>query len=294
MGNKSSKRPSTTIPPSLLPVYTHLVPAMPCVKKGLLIGINYAGSSCALSGCINDTYNLKDFLIQNKYFSEPELVFMNDNSQGDQYPTRVNIMNQLKSLVNFAKEHDKEQVLLFFSYSGHGSQVKDYTGEEEDGQDEVLCPIDYDNGGFIVDDDLRSTVIDKMGSNVTLVILIDACHSGTMVDLKYMYTCDKTSSCLKLSKYKDTKCNVVMISGCRDNQTSDDAFIPDRITKKKEYQGAMTAAFLANYKDEITTTMLISGMRKWLKDNDHQQVPQLSSGKLFDVSKSFLLSVYND
>lgn len=294
MGNKPTKRPPAPIPPSSPPAYSPLMPAIQCVKKGLLIGINYTGSSCELNGCINDTFNLKDFLVQNKYFSDSDLVFMNDNSQGDQYPTRANMMTQLKALVNFAKEHEKEEVLLFFSYSGHGSQVKDYNGDEDDGQDEVLCPIDWENGDFVVDDDLRSKLINKLGSNVTLVILIDACHSGSMVDLRYMYTCDKTNSCVTLSKYKETKCNIVMISGCRDDQTSDDAFIPDHVTKKKEYQGAMTAAFLANYKDEIPTTVLINNMRKWLKDHDHQQIPQLSSGKLIDVAKPFMLSVYNN
>jgi hypothetical protein len=264
------------------------------VKKGLIVGINYTGSSCELNGCINDTHNLTQFLVKNNYFAETELTTMDDLTPDDRYPNKTNMMAQIQELVKFAKEHEHERVCLFFSYSGHGSQVRDLNGDEEDGQDEVLCPIDWETNGFIVDDDLRKSLINHLGSHVTLVVLVDACHSGTMLDLKYMYSCDHKNTYKCYGKYRDTKCKVIMISGCRDDQTSSDADIMDKVTKTEEYQGAMTASFLANYKDEIKTKTLINGMRQWLKDNKYQQIPQLTSGQLLDVSKPFMLSVYND
>lgn len=36
--------------------------------------------------------------------------------------------------------------------SGHGGQVKDRNGDEKDGYDEVIFPLDYQRAGYIVDD----------------------------------------------------------------------------------------------------------------------------------------------
>ena len=41
---------------------------------------------------------------------------------------------------------------FFFHFSGHGSRVKDTDGDEADGWDETICPVDYDRAGMIVDD----------------------------------------------------------------------------------------------------------------------------------------------
>lgn len=260
-------------------------------KKGLLIGINYTGTSNQLGGCINDTQNLKELLKKDKYFNENELTFMNDNQNGDLYPSKENILKQINELVKFANENKDEQVLLFFSYSGHGYYVRDTNGDEDDGRDEVLCPIDYNKNGFIVDDYLKSNFIDKLDSNVTLMVIIDACHSGTVLDLKYNF--NNLNVCNENKKALESKCNVVMISGCRDNQTSADAYLYDQFEWKREYQGAMTAAFIKNYSDGITYKKLIKNMRKWLAKQRFSQVPQLSSGKQISIYSKIILSDYN-
>ena len=38
---------------------------------------------------------------------------------------------------------------------GHGSQVRDLDGDEEDGYDEVICPLDFKTAGPIVDDEMH-------------------------------------------------------------------------------------------------------------------------------------------
>lgn len=253
-------------------------------SSGLLIGINYIGSSCALNGCINDTENLHRFLISKNYFKENDLTFMNDTKAGKLNPTKANMLEQLKALVDFANTHKNDKVHLFFSYSGHGANVRDTSGDEADGKDEVLCPIDYATSGFIIDDYLRSNFIEKLGENVTIFIIIDACHSATMLDLKYCYNCE-TKNTTVIDTHSDTKCNVVMISGCMDSQTSADAFILDPQTKEKKYQGALTAAFLLNYDEKICLHELIVKIRTWLKENKYSQIPQLTSGKLINIEK---------
>ena len=43
-------------------------------------------------------------------------------------------------------------MLTLFS-SGHGGQTKDLDGDEDDGYDEVIYPLDFKQAGHIVDDD---------------------------------------------------------------------------------------------------------------------------------------------
>jgi len=260
------------------------------IKKGLLIGINYVGSENELNGCINDANNLKNFLIQIKYLNANEIIMMNDLLQGAFYPSKANILSQLQGLVTFAKANTDKIVELFVSYSGHGTGVRDTNGDEQDGQDEALVPVDFMQNGFIVDDYLRTNFVDKLPANVNVVFLCDACHSGTMFDLKYLYQVNASKPENINPKRTDTKCNVVTISGCRDDQTSADAYLSNT------YQGAMTAAFLANYKDEMTYKVLITKMLTWLTNNRDRftQIPQLGSGKKINLDTPFLLSIYNN
>jgi uncharacterized caspase-like protein len=220
---------------------------------------------------------------------------MNDNQKDvndNLYPTRENIIAQLRELISLANSNSDKTVLLFLSYSGHGSYVRDTNGDEADGRDEVLCPVDCDTKGYITDDTLKSYFVYKLPKNVKLVALIDACHSGTVMDLKYDYKINKLNTYSIHGSMFPTQCNIVMISGCRDNQTSSDAYLKDNKTGSYEYQGAMTAAFLANYKKGISSYDLIVKMRKWLKENGFDQIPQLSSGKQIETKNKFLLGYF--
>jgi hypothetical protein len=260
------------------------------VKKALLIGINYIGTSAELNGCINDSENLKKFLIQNLYIDAANITMMNDKLTGTLRPIRQNILFQFTNLVTFANQNPGKIVEIFLAYSGHGIGVKDTTGDELDGQDEALVPLDYQSAGFILDDFIRANLVDKLPANAKLVFLCDSCHSGTIMDLKYLYEVTAAKPETINAKLADTKCDVVTISGCKDNQTSADAYVANT------YQGAMTAAFLANYKDEMTYKDLITKMRNWLISNRNRftQIPQLCSGKKIDINTPFLLSIYNN
>lgn len=47
----------------------------------------------------------------------------------------------------------------FFHYSGHGGQVKDEDGDDEDGFDETIMPIDFTTKGQIIDDELHAWMV---------------------------------------------------------------------------------------------------------------------------------------
>ena len=80
---------------------------------------------------------------------------------------------------------------LVFHYSGHGSQQRNYTGDEVDGYDETLCPVDFKTQGMIVDDEINDTIVRPLPPGVKLHAIIDACHSGTVLDLPFLCRMDR-------------------------------------------------------------------------------------------------------
>lgn len=78
-----------------------------------------------------------------------------------------------------------------FHFSGHGSQQRNYTGDEIDGYDETLCPLDFETQGMIVDDEINETMVKPLPHGVRLHAIIDACHSGTMLDLPFLCRMDR-------------------------------------------------------------------------------------------------------
>ncbi|MGD0466361.1 MAG: caspase family protein [Gammaproteobacteria bacterium] len=157
--------------------------------KAVLVGINYRGTRNELGGCINDVINTRKQVLTE--YPTAKIELMTDDTPTK--PTRDNILGKLNDLVNNAQPGDT----LIFHYSGHGSQVPDLEGDEEDGYDETICPIDFINRRTIIVNGIRRTVdseitddeihgiISNIPKNVNFLMLSDSCHSGTIGDLKY-------------------------------------------------------------------------------------------------------------
>jgi hypothetical protein len=60
------------------------------------------------------------------------------------------------------------------SYSGHGSQVEDLSGDEADGEDETWCLYDR----MFLDDEQRELYA-EFARGVNIVVMSDCCHSGS-------------------------------------------------------------------------------------------------------------------
>lgn len=75
--------------------------------------------------------------------------------------------------------------------------------------------------------------------------------------------------------------DVVMISGCKDHQTSADAHIDN------QYSGAITKALheTLNKRPKMSFHHLLQSMRRYLKRGRYTQVPQMSSEKLLDLAE---------
>ena len=105
----------------------------------------------------------------------------------DEQATYQNINNQLSTFTNQTKKGD----IVYLHFSAHGQPVEDINGDEEDGWDESIIPIDayknykkgvYEGKKHLLDDQLNTYIKKlrtKIGTTGFLYVVIDACHAGT-------------------------------------------------------------------------------------------------------------------
>lgn len=214
------------------------------VKRCLLIGINYTETN------VNDCEKLRNFLINHKLFSSNDITMMSDYTPGILYPSKRNIINQLEELIKFARKYQNKQVLLFVAYSGNSTN-------------ETICPIDYQNSGYISSEFIKTKIINSLPSNVKLVMLFESFE----IDLKYSYKMDERNTYIVIGKMLPTSCETIMING----------------------KNNIIELLLTNYKDNISYNELVSNMRENVND---MQTPNLLSGKFIDIDSNFLLTLY--
>ena len=281
-------------------------------RKALLIGINYYGQRGALRGCINDVKNMSTYLNQNFGYAREDMVILTDDQQNEMsQPKKRNILRAMHWLVKDAQPNDS----LFFHYSGHGGQTPDLDGDEEDGYDEVIYPVDFRTEGHIVDDEMHRIMVKPLQPGVRLTAIFDSCHSGSALDLPYIYSTQgvlkepnlakeagqgllsivssyargdlggmastamglfkkATTGNSQYERSKQTKtspADVIMWSGSKDEQTSQDAVISGEAT------GAMSWAFVTSLKKNPhqSYVQLLNSIRDELSTK-YSQKPQLS------------------
>lgn len=285
------------------------------MKNALLVGINYKGTKNQLSGCINDVTNMSTFL--KTILKYDKITEMTDDTPIK--PTRANIISNLVNMVKNSKRGDR----LLFLYSGHGTLKKDTNGDEVNGYDSCLSPIDTQKTGkYITDDEIRNNIVNKIPAGVRMTFILDCCNSGTGCDLTYTLN-DKSNSdvvnsgefndgimktpetemslvkkiCkLKMNrvqsasknlKYKESVGDVCMISACLDSQTAEDAY------ENGQFGGALSISLLEILKEmgpTITNGELLMRLRALVKEKKYSQKVQLMGGRQsqVDPNKVFL------
>ncbi len=150
-------------------------------KYALMIGIN-AYASSPLTGCENDTKAVKDLLVrQFGFIDDKEHIKVLYSKQA----TKQAIVDAFKShLIENAKKlkSQAKEGIFVFQYSGHGSQVTDQNGDEADGLDETLCPVDVivsDPKNDLIDDEMEVLVKELTDYTDNLTLIMDCCHSGS-------------------------------------------------------------------------------------------------------------------
>mmetsp|Transcript_118465 Transcript_118465/g.295595 ORF Transcript_118465/g.295595 Transcript_118465/m.295595 type:complete len:514 (+) Transcript_118465:56-1597(+) len=153
--------------------------------RALLVGINYMGSTSELRGCHNDVHKMCTYLNKNGYADDCMRLLLDDGEHDE--PTRANIIRGFEWLVEGAQAGDS----LFFHYSGHGTSVRDDGDDEEDGKDECLVPVDFQAAGLLRDDDTFKHLVAPLQEGALLTCVLDCCHSGTILDLPYVFKADE-------------------------------------------------------------------------------------------------------
>jgi hypothetical protein len=245
-------------------------------RKALLVGLNrYPDPENALRGCLNDVKQMSRMLEDHFGFDRTGDV----RTLTDHQATTDAIRRGLAWLVGGAAAGD----VLVFHYSGHGSQVPDRDGDEDDGLDEIICPYDLDWDHPFSDDDLRS-IVDPLPAGVNLTVVLDCCHSGT--GLRRPAVTAGRARCLappaRLARTDMPQRRrfgraaadrgAVLIAACADGQVSADAWI------EGAYHGALTwylceAAAASRYKTSYSR--LVLDVRHRIRKAGYEQVPQL-------------------
>lgn len=117
-------------------------------------------------------------------------VIAEDEACPKKIPTKRNMRKAMKWLVEGNRARDS----LFFHYSGHGAQQKDYDGDEIDGQDEALIPLDHETEGKIIDDEINEILVRPLVHGAKLHAVVDACNSGTVFDLSFVCRMERNGS----------------------------------------------------------------------------------------------------
>ena len=136
--------------------------------RSLHIGLNevsaaaYGGWTGPLAACEFDANDMA--AIAKSKSMKPTVLFTKQ-------ATRSSVLKAMRAAAKALVSGD----LFFMTYSGHGGQVPDVSGDEADKQDETWCLFD----GQLIDDELYFE-LSRFASGVRILVLSDSCHSGTV------------------------------------------------------------------------------------------------------------------
>ena len=271
-GKTENEKNTTTTNASLATATT----ARPPSKWALLVGINIYRNSGArpdfsnLAGCVNDVEDMKSLLLGTYDFPPDHIQVLTDARA-----THTAIIDAFKNhLIANAQAND----VVIFYFSGHGSQMKDTSGDEADGYDETIVPHDTrDREGkvFDISDDELNELLRQLSQKTKKVTFIfDSCHSGSAVrgagQAKKIPADDRTpppapayaprtrgiegASDLRLDGLE-----YVLISGCRSNESSFEHLAANNIERGAlSYfltQKLRSAGSTATYRDVMDNVM---------------------------------------
>ena len=242
--------------------------------RALLFGLNYAHCrDGTLRGCANDVRNMAAYLTSLGVDAE---AYTDDENREE--TSRAGIVARVRALADLATQEHLDAVWIH--YSGHGSHVRDTDGDELDGRDECLVPSDYEDAGFVRDEELAAELA-RFPAHTRVVCVFDCCHSGTMADLRYTYDAGSETVEELRAAANVPNSSVVTLSGCTDAQTSADAYN----LAASEFAGALTTALLNALKEDATLLedafRLLDGVHARLRERGFSQKPRLAAS--FDL-----------
>lgn len=199
--------------------------------RGILFGLNYstAAPDIKLLGSINDVKSMSAYL--ETTFKMPLDIYT------DEVDTKnTTRMAMIQHLYEFAlKSYSEDLDFAWIHYSGHGSYVRDLSGDERDGADECLVPSDFTTAGLLPDNIIES-LFRNFNPKTRVICVFDCCHSGTVGDVLYSWDTPRRVNVENIMCEVPAK--LITLSASMDNQTAVEAIL------NNEYHGAMTACLL--------------------------------------------------
>ncbi|WP_051675723.1 caspase family protein [Polaromonas glacialis] len=252
------------------------------MAKGIAvnIGLNfvnpaaYNGWDGALAGCINDARDMNQIATQLGYTA----TMLTDAQATASEVTRV---------IGQAARQLAAGDICLVSYSGHGSQINDVTGDEPDGKDETWVLWDRQ----LLDDELNG-LWSSFAAGVRIFLLSDSCHSGTVARVMSFqkkfksaefaaqygrpvnapprvraadpaavhanYLANKSNYEVSQWTHRaSVNASVTLISGCQDNQLSSDGDANGLFTQrlKEVWNGGAFSGSYAQFHSAIVARM---------------------------------------
>ena len=153
-------------------------------KRALLIGISDYGNEMEDPTKWDNINGVNDIKILSPLFKEQGFQV---STLVDGQATHDGIINALKNIIKDSEPGD----VVYVHFSMHGQPFEDLNGDEEDGWDEALIPVDaqmeykegvYEGQNHLLDDELEiyfNDIRTKIGPTGNLYVVLDACHSGS-------------------------------------------------------------------------------------------------------------------
>lgn len=252
-------------------------------KKAFCVGINdYPYEDSDLNGCVNDARAWAELLVEHFDFPEENVRILTDSEA-----TKANVVAGIRDLLEDAASGD----VLVFTNSSHGTYVPDTDGDEY--YDEALCPYDTDEN-LLLDDEMRE-MFSGLPEGVSLTVISDSCHSGTVTrapadtpdDRRIRFLSPKLRGAAELEdpfraspkramKHPQSEMKEVLLSGCTATEYSYDAMI------NGDYHGAMTYHAIKALRDagyRLTYSQLHTRVNHMLEKAGYDQHPRLEGNQ---------------
>lgn len=244
--------------------------AVPGRRAALVMGLNYerCRKDARLKGCIQDVRDVSSALIASSRFKKDQVVEVTDDTDSGREALTLKGIKKLLTVLARRTRSEKLEI-VYVHFSGHAVQVPDDSGDEVDGFDECLVAEDFETGGLLTDDWLNSCLM-TMNPATRVVFTIDACHSGSALDLVAM-----------------AGRKIMLLSGSMDAQTS-----AERIGADSKAAGAMTSRMLAALTacpaawDDVSLLQKELGAR--LAADGFKQTPVVSSSHDLPADRAFV------
>lgn len=247
------KIPAQTTAP--IPVHTSAQESRVGERYALCVGINEFQNlpkGSWLNGCVNDANDFAAVLGNGFGFADDQIEVLTDASA-----TKEAVMSRLAAAMDRAENDGLKH--LVFTFSSHGTQIPDSSGDETDQADEAFATYDLNQSGdqwdpaTLISDDELHALFARSAPNLLVEVVLDTCHSGTglkALDLlpgrRPRFLPPPTPIGLDLTATADHRAfrdlvsrssrgtRPVLLAGCRSDQTSADAVFDGR------YNGAFT------------------------------------------------------